>query len=524
MTAMDGKAVEMPACTKDHAKPPGGACRRRFARVSFAGLSGAARRSEPRRKGASPVSTPCYAGLCAPLCLAAILALALSLTGCHLTISPKGEAEERARAERAGAVFSGPVEKRPLPDLATSPTLPLVLEYAFNANGDIEAAYREWRAALERIPQAGALPDPRLNFNVLFNVTNVKSFSDVLQNASLMLEQEFPGRGKRPARAEVALAQARGAGEKFRAEKYRLQKRAIGAYSDLLLNRSFLDLNAETLRLLKETYEVALHRYHAMSDETQVDLRKIETEIEVAESEKRELGIRRGSSTAELNGVLNRAANAPLGALQFPLLTRPAESEADLFARAVRSNPDLGALRREIEARGAAQVLADLEKRPDLKISGGAEAGGTGSIMPSVGAEINLPVNRARIRAGIAEALAMREAAEARLRSLSSDVQARVVMALASLRDAERVLKDYRERIIPQAKSILEIQQTTYGSGGGDLLDILDTERLLVDYRKMTARAESDRLRSLSELEEAIGEDLFQFIPGGEAEGAAAHD
>lgn len=463
------------------------------------------------------------------LWLGAVCAIALALAGCHPIISPQGEADERAKAERAGAAYSAPLEKRPLPDLATSATLPLALEYAFNANGDIEASYRQWRAALERIPQAGALPDPRLNFNVVFNAQNVKSFSDALNSFSVMGEQEFPARGKRPARAEQALAEARAAGERFRAEKYRLQSRAVKAYANLLLNKSFLDLNAETLRLLKETYDVVLHRYHAMTGETQADLRKIETEIEVAESEKKELEIQRSSAAAELNSVLNRPIDAPLGALRLPALQLPETTNADLFARAVRNNPDLAALRHEIEARGAAQVLAELEKKPDYKITGGADVSGFGKMltttyMPSLGAEINLPINRARIRAGIAEALAARQAEEARLRALSSDVQARVVVNLALLRDANRILKDYRERIIPQAQSILDIQQTTYRSGQGDFLDILDTERLLVDYRKMVARAETDRLQSLSDLEEAIGEDLFQFLPSGDAEGSGGHD
>ncbi|WP_319588765.1 hypothetical protein [uncultured Desulfobulbus sp.] len=45
------------------------------------------------------------------------------------------------------------------------------------------------------------------------------------------------------------------------------------------------------------------------------------------------------------------------------------------------------------------------------------------------------------------------------------------------------------------------------------MLEILDTERLLIDYRKLVLRAESDRVRAAAELEEIVGEDLFKFIP-----------
>jgi len=436
----------------------------------------------------------------------------LFLGACHWTIAPKGEPAERAKATAAEGVFAIPVNKRPLRDLATSAPLPAVLEYAFNNNGDIEAAYREWRAAIERVPQAGALPDPRLDFSVMFGADSLKSFSSFLQGIRLMAAQDFPGRGKRKTRAELAFEEAQAAGERFRAAKYRLQKQVVQAYADVTLNEALLRQTSETLRLLREAHDVAVHRFHAMNEkglgEDLSDLRKIEVEIQTIESEQRSLNIMRSKQQAELNGALNRPADAVLGALIFPAIQRPPDSDADLFARAAQHNPELAALRKEIEARGAAQVLAELEKRPDYSLGGGIE-----SLSLVLSGGLTLPANRARIRAAIAEALAMRQVAEARFRAASADVQTRVVMALAGIRDAERVLADYRERIVPKTRELLQTQITTYGSGGGDLLDILDTQRLLVDFQKIVLRAEADRLRFLAELEEVIGDDLFSFIP-----------
>jgi outer membrane protein TolC len=194
--------------------------------------------------------------------------------------------------------------------------------------------------------------------------------------------------------------------------------------------------------------------------------------------------------------------------VEIPRIRLPAVSDADLFTQAVQRNPELASLHKEIEARGAAQVLAELEKRTDYSLGGGIE-----QLSPVVNLSMSLPLNRARIRAGIAEALAMRDAAEARFRAVSANVQSRVVIALVGIRDAERILSDYRDRIIPKTRELLQTQITTYGAGGGDILNILDTQRLLVDFRKLTLRAEADRLRFLAELEEVVGEDLFQFIP-----------
>jgi len=447
-----------------------------------------------------------------PRLIPTALLLGLFLGGCHWVIVPKGEPEERAKAAQAERPFAIPVNKRPLPNLAASASLPAVLEYAFNSNGEIEAAYREWRAAIERVPQAGALPNARLEFSYMFSPDNLKSFGSALDGIRLMLTQEFPGKGKRKRRAEMALDEAQAAGERFRAAKYRLQKQVVQAYAEVVLNEALRRQTSETLRLLRQSHEVAVHRFHGLPAEAPAgdltDLRKIEVEIETAESEQRSLQLMRGKRIADLNGVLNRPPDSTPGKVELPVIQRPAESDADLFARAIQTNPDLAALRKDIEARGAAQTLAELEKRPDYSVSGGME-----QLSPVVSLGMSLPLNRARIRAGIAEALAVRQAAEARFRAVSSDVQARVVMALAAIRDAERILADYQEQIVPKTRELLQTQITTYGSGGGDLLDILDTERLLVDFQTLTLRAEADRLRYLAELEEVVGEDLFGFVP-----------
>lgn len=442
--------------------------------------------------------------------------LLLLAASCSRNLVPVGEPAERSRARAAEGVYSAPLAKRPLPALQADAALPRVLQYAFTANGEIEAAYRDWRGAIERVVQAGALADPRLEFSFMFDADNFQSFTGVLKSFRLMASQELPAKGKRPAKGAQALAEAQASGERFRAAKFALQRKVVQAYADLSLNGLLIGQTSETLRLLRQSREVALHRYHEGTDTVLADLRKLDVEIQTAQSDQNSLRIQEQGLAATLNGLLNRPPEAPLGPVRLPELQWPADSDAELFARAVRANPDLAALRKEIEAKGAAQVLAELERKPDYTVNAGLE----GLLSPTVGVGMTLPINRERIRAMIAESLAMRQAAEARLRAAQSDTLARVVLALVSLRDAERILDNYHRQIIPRTKELLDSQLATYGSGGGEVLDILDTERMLIDFRKLVLRAESDRLRAAAALEETIGEDLFKFIPASKGEGA----
>lgn len=435
--------------------------------------------------------------------------LAFAGTGCRWVVVPEEYEREVAKA-RSSRFIS---DKESLPDLNSNLTLAKCLAYAFSNNGDFEAAYHEWRAALERVPQAGALEDPRMEFGVLFSTENVKTFSDAFDELSAGLSQELPGPGKRAAKARQALKEAQASGERFRAAKYDLQTRVTEAYARLWLNEALEDLRGQTVDILAEGNDLALGRFEVMAEDVSLnDIQKFQIEIARTETEQRELQIARPSIVAELNSLLNRESSAPFGSPQYPKISDPVISEEVLFARAVERNSDLAAVRRDIEALGAAEALARLQTRPDFMVSGMIEYPllvPSEALMPTLGFGMTLPLNRERIRAGIAEATAQRKAAEARYRSARYDTMSQLLIALTGLRDTQRVEQDYQSKVIPASESLLDTQLTTYGSGGGDILEILDTERLLIDFRQVVLQARADRLQYIARLEEILAEDLF---------------
>src|SRR5947209_16171446 len=107
------------------------------------------------------------------LCAAA---LAFAVGGCVL--APPGTRQEQARLAEAGKPFDRPFERRALPELPAEPTWRDVLHRAFLTNGDLEAAYFEWAAAMAKIPQAGGYPNTplALGFSYMFSGGRMKSF------------------------------------------------------------------------------------------------------------------------------------------------------------------------------------------------------------------------------------------------------------------------------------------------------------------------------------------------------------
>src|SRR5207247_1799544 len=104
------------------------------------------------------------------------LLVPLFVAGCVLT--PKGMKKEQARLDAAGVHYERPVEARTLPELPPEPAWKDVLQRAFLANGDLEAAYFEWKAAMHRIPQVANYPNANLapSFSYMFSGERMKSF------------------------------------------------------------------------------------------------------------------------------------------------------------------------------------------------------------------------------------------------------------------------------------------------------------------------------------------------------------
>lgn len=67
-----------------------------------------------------------------------------------------------------------------LPELTESSELSDYLAYAALNNAGLKAAFERWKAAVEQVPQAESLPDPRFNYGYFINEVETSSLSRLL--------------------------------------------------------------------------------------------------------------------------------------------------------------------------------------------------------------------------------------------------------------------------------------------------------------------------------------------------------
>ena len=118
---------------------------------------------------------------------------------------------------------------------------------------------------------------------------------------------------------------------------------------------------------------------------------------------------------------------------------------------------------------------------------------------------VDLPVWRSKTLAGVREADKMlvyshaaREAAE---RQSAFDVQD----ASSKLLSARRTLELYRTELIPQAEARFSASEAGYRAGKVDFMDLLESQRFLLNARAMTVMAEGAVGMQSARLERAVG-------------------
>jgi outer membrane protein TolC len=124
-----------------------------------------------------------------------------------------------------------------------------------------------------------------------------------------------------------------------------------------------------------------------------------------------------------------------------------------------------------------------------------------------------LPTMVPAIRASIEEARAMLRSTEAMARQARSDRAASFVAALYAMRNAEKLVALYRDAVLPKAEQALASSRQAYAAGQIAFVELIDSQRTLLDVRLMIAQARIEREKRLAEFEALAGIDVETLAP-----------
>lgn len=427
-----------------------------------------------------------------------LLILLLPLISGACTLRPEGMALEQGRAAREGEAY-----RRPLPELPEKPTWRELLHRAFLANGELEAGYHEWMAALAKVDKEAAWPNTslRLGFESMFTPEAMKSWdrttlSAGFTNDALTLPLKAAQSGK------VAFAEARATGERFFSKKFSLQRKVLEGWIDYGLAGARLRTERENVDLLRVVVQIAEARVRAGAP--QQDLIKAQLECERTEN----LLLTIEAEIKQLKSTLNALlARDPDAALSLPETLPPPRSlpgDELLLQVAVAGSPELSELTWQVEGQKDALERAKMMYLPDISPAFSI----TGSIAKTIGAMVMLPSNLAAVRADVAQMRSMVMAREAMLRQTKLERHAEFIATLVGVRDYERQIDLFQERIVPSSRLVMRLSEQSYASGRTEFMELIDSHHLFTESRLALLEALAGREKKIAALEALAGVDI----------------
>ena len=118
---------------------------------------------------------------------------------------------------------------------------------------------------------------------------------------------------------------------------------------------------------------------------------------------------------------------------------------------------------------------------------------------------INLPIQRKKYRAGVAEATETLIARRKDYLDLRNEMEFSIRDQVIRMETLRGQIDLFERVLIPQAEQTLLSTESAYETGQVDALDLLDSERVLLEVRLINARYNVDFLRALTDLERALG-------------------
>ena len=376
------------------------------------------------------------------------------------------------------------------------------LKQAGENHPGIQAAYHEYYAALEQVPQVKTLPDPKLSFGYFISPVETRLGP---QQFKASISQMFPWFGTLEEKEQMAAEQARVKYQHF------IDKRNA-VYRDVKVQWYAIYKTREAIRITKKNIDILhslkqLTRRNYQTDKGKMtDLLRLDVNIREQENKLADLRERLSSQKTDFNMLLNREAHA---ALELPDTIQANTFDIVAYRDSISNHPYLTALENKeaalehqyktVQKKGypsfsLALDYAVIGKRQDMQVNNS----GRDVIMPMVG--ISIPLYRKKYEAMEKETRfridAVKSKQQEKLNNLSTQYKKMEEHYLNALRQV-----DLYEKQVKEAERIYKLLKTEYSADGENFFELMRTRLMVLEYQLKLEKARADRNISVAKLE-----------------------
>jgi len=409
------------------------------------------------------------------------------------------------------------------------------LELAARNNPELKASFNQYLAALEKVPQVGALPDPQFSFGYFIKPMQLLGGNQV---ADLQLMQMFPWFGTLKSAKDEASLMANAKYEVFNASKAELFYQVKSSWYQLQKYDKEIALVSDNIELLESLEKLALIKFqsptggassspgaNSMNNSSNSgmsgmqsqqsgnsampsgqsakmsggmsskqgglqDVLRVRMEILGQQNRLALLADQKKTEETRFNSLLNRDLNAPVLVSDSLFVEKLPFDELAIADSILNNNPMLAMLASETESYAVMEQKAKKMGLPMLGLGlnympivpregNTSPMNGNDMFMPML--SVSIPLYRKKYTAMQNEARLMQEAGIQQTIELKNNLLVQYRQFVQNLNDSERRIALYKEQE-ELARKTTELLLSGFATTGSDYEEVLRMQLKVLDY------------------------------------------
>jgi outer membrane protein TolC len=451
-------------------------------------------------------------------------------------------------------------------------SLSFYMTRAARYNPAIMQKLNEYQAALQKVPQAGGLPDPELNMGMFLSPMELPGGNQV---AEFRIMQMFPWFGRLRAAKDEMSMMAMARYESWRDAELQLFYEVQNAWYDMYKVQQDIRLSEKNMEILRTIERIALVKFRtaplangsssstgsalpadgpqdgsgssqgmggstgnsasvaaiqlpqtmqgnsmgpAAGGSPLADLYKIQIEMGEIENNLAMLKNQQNTLMAQFNGYLNRPVTSPL-ALPDTLISETLGTTLSAVSDSMlANNPMLGMLRFEQRSLDARKKMVSRMGYPMIGLGLNysvisrnemSASAMNGKDMVMPMVTVTLPVYRKKYHAMQAEADLLKKASSENLTASANNLRTEYARAVQTYQEARRRITLYGNQSLLAGKSF-DIMMKSFAVSGSGLADLLRAQQQFLDYSNKHLEAIADLNSSIAWLKRLMAFEQIQ--------------
>lgn len=384
----------------------------------------------------------------------------------------------------------------------TAQNLNEYFQTAAENNPGLQAKYKEFEAALQKVPQLSSLPDPSFSFGYFVSPAETRLGP---QHVKFSLTQMFPWFGTLEAQSDAAAWMAEAKYQSFLDARNKLYNKVSSAYYPLYELNKWKQIEKQNIDILQSYKNIANSKFKngsaPMVDVLRVDIMLQDAVTNLSILEKKEKTL-----LATFNNLLNRDISEAVTIVDSLAVSElPNNYRRDSLTT---NNPLLNAWDLKIKASQASEIVAQKQAFPkvgiglDYTIVGkrtdiSLPDNGKDILMPMVSATI--PIFGKKYKAAKREAQLMQQSYSLQKDQAINTLVSSYESAWFQIQQQQELMELYAQQTRKSDQS-LRLLLSAYSNSGKDFEEVLRMQQQLLKYEKMKATAEMQYQIELAKL------------------------